>query len=65
MLEESLLCLDLAQLSFGRRMALDAKFLVIIAITTLHAWTDQSFGLEFELTRDLQGREKDFNLIIL
>ena len=58
MLVESLFCLDLAQLSFGRRMALNAKFLVLIAITILYAWTDQTFGVELELTRELPGKEK-------
>ena len=58
--------LYLDQLSFEVRMALDGKLLLIIAITMLHDWTEQTFGVAIDLgARERTGRQNDLHLIIL
>ena len=40
-------------------MALDGKFLLIIAITMVHAWMEQTFGVAIDQERrERSGREK-------
>ena len=47
-------------------MALDGKLLLIIAITMLHDWTEQTFGVAIDLgARERTGRQNDLHLIIL
>ena len=54
-----MLYLYLDQLSFETTMAFDGKLLLIIAITMLHAWTEQTLGVAMDLgARERSGRQK-------